>query len=99
MIVLSAINNAGVHSDHLQDITSCELGMYTGTDSLYGCILTASPTQPSRLWVLGSPVLGSLSCIDNIPLGYVMVKMDPPNYYSINKDPPELILLQNMDSL
>ena len=36
---------------------------------------------------------------------YVMVKMDPPKLvppgtnFSINKDPPELILLQNMDSL
>ena len=35
----------------------------------------------------------------------VMVKMDPPKLvppgtnFSINKDPPELILLQNMDSL
>ena len=37
----------------------------------------------------------------------VMVKMDPPppkmvplgTNFSINKDPPELILLQNMDSL
>ena len=37
--------------------------------------------------------------------GPVMVKMDPPKLvspgtnFSINKDPPELILLQNMDSL
>ena len=38
-------------------------------------------------------------------MGNVMVKMDPPKLvppgtnFSINKDPPELILLQNMDSL
>ena len=57
-IALSAINNAfGVHSDDI--VVSYTLS--TSTDSLYSCILTAtaSATQPSRIWVLGSPVLGS----------------------------------------
>ena len=44
------------------------------------------------------------SVVSMVLSGYVMVKMDPPKLvppgtnFLINKDPPELILLQNMDS-